>query len=126
MGNYLLPWAKEKIINLLTGNGTANDTILLNVVDEGMFVTLLENGTEATDFISLQSDPITTQDSITATYYVLPNALKKYISSGWFRSTDPVTGENRVIEEFPLGIDKSSSNPMGEFALTIVVRHSIV
>lgn len=126
LGNYLLPWAKEKIINLLTGNGTANDTILLNVVSQGMFVTLLENGTEATDFISLQSDPIITQDSITATYYVLPNALKKYISSGWFRSTDPVTGENRVIEEFPLGIDKSSSNPMGEFALTIVVRHSIV
>ena len=62
LGNYLLPWAKEKIINLLTGNGTANDTILLNVVDQGMFVTLLENGTEATDFISLQSDPITTQD----------------------------------------------------------------
>lgn len=122
-GNYLQPWAKQKIVNLLTGNGAANDTVLLNVVSGGMYVTLQDG---STDNIAMQSDPITTQDSITATYYLMPTQMQEYIVSGYFRSTDPTSGQNMVIEQFPLNIDRTTANPMGQFALTIVVRHSIV
>lgn len=123
VGNYLQPWAKQKIINLLSGQGTANDTILMNVTIGGMYVNLQDG---STNNIALQSTPIITQDSITATYYLMPAQLQEYLVSGYFRSTDPTSGQNMVIEEFPLNIDRTPSNPMGEYALTIVVRHSII
>lgn len=123
LGNFLNALGRQKILNLISGNGSNTGANALNSVGP-MFV-------EAGSFSAMiYPEEVTppSNNSVTATYYITPDEFAttitglQYLYNGF--STDP--NFMKPFMEIPINIDKSANNPQGKFALTISVRHTII
>lgn len=119
MGNFLTPYARQKILNILQGNGQSSDLTGLNMTDKLYLTSQQKQVTELTpsSVTNVQST------SVTATYLILPDELQQYLTNlSMYYEQDQ---NNEKILDVPIDIDKTSNNPEGEFSLTISIRHSI-
>lgn len=123
LGNYLTALGRQKILDILSGNGEAVDATALNAVGP-VFV----NAGTSSAMLSPEEVTPPSNNSITATYYMSPDEYINVIDSLQYlyngSSSDP--NFEQPFMEIPINIDKSATNPQGKFALTISVRHTIV
>ena len=123
LGNYLTALGRQKILDILSGNGEAVDATALNTVGP-VFV----NAGTSSAMLSPEEVTPPSNNSITATYYMSPDEYINVIDSLQYlyngSSSDP--NFEQPFMEIPINIDKSATNPQGKFALTISVRHTIV
>ena len=123
LGNYLTSLGRQKILNILSGNGETVDATALNAVGPA-FV----NAGTSSAMLSPEEVTPPSNNSITATYYMSPDEYINVIDSLQYlyngSSSDP--DFEQPFMEIPINIDKSATNPQGKFALTISVRHTII
>ncbi len=120
LGNYLTPYAKQKLLKLIQGQGGAEDISSLNLVSDLYFQT-----PESGDYHLPPADIVeVTGTSVTATYYLLPDQLQTAITG--LRMYYGNDSHNEAVLSAPVEIDRTPGNPEGEFAMTLSVRHAIV
>lgn len=120
LGNYLTPYAKQKLIKLLRGQGVESDLSGLNLVGDLYFET-----DQSSSFHLVPTDIAeVTSTSVTATYYLLPDQLQEHITG--LRLYYGNAPANDAILAAPVDINRAPGNPEGEFAMTISVRHAII
>lgn len=123
LGNYLNALGRQKILNMISGNDSSVIVGSLNAVGP-MFVSA------GTSSAMLQPEEVSapSSNSITATYYISPDDFLttitafQYLYNGATSSPDFM----QPFMEIPVNIDKSPTNPQGQFALTVSVRHTII
>jgi len=120
LGNYLTPFAKQKLLKLIQGQGAAGDLSGINLVSDLYFTTNASN-----DFHLPPADIVeVSSTSVTATYYLLPDQLQEKISG--LQMYYNGSQQNEPILQADVNIDRSPDNPEGEFAMTLSVRHAII
>lgn len=120
LGNYLTPFAKQKLLKLIQGQGAAGDLSGINLVSDLYFTTNASN-----DFHLPPADIVeVSATSVTATYYLLPDQLQEKISG--LQMYYNGSQQNEPILQAAVNIDRSPDNPEGEFAMTLSVRHAII
>lgn len=119
MGNFLTPYAKEKLLNILQGKGESGDLTGLNMTNKLYLTSQQRQVTELTP-----SAVTTVQStSVTATYLILPDELQQHLTN--LAMYYGQNQKNEKILDVPIDIDKTSNSPEGEFSLTISIRYSI-
>lgn len=120
LGNYLTPYAKQKLLKLIQGQGTTGDLSGLNLVSDLHFQT-----TGSDDYHLAPADIAeVTATSVTATYYLLPDQLQTTITG--LRMYYDNDNQKEAILYAPVNIDRTPGNPEGEFAMTLSIRHAII
>ena len=120
MGNYLTDYAKSKLLKILQGEGEAGDLSNLNLTTN-LYFTTQESST-----FNIETSGITTptNNAITASYYLLPDQLQELITGLDIYYANNIA--NPKILTAPVSIDRSPTNPEGQYSLTISVKHSII
>lgn len=120
LNNYLTPYAKERLMQILQGKGNETDMSGLNLTnalfletDDGISETL-----EPSDIVE------TTPTSATATYYLLPDQAQTLIHHLGVYVDNSAQQEKLLNAE--VNINRAPGNPEGEFAMTITMRHAVV
>ena len=120
LGNYLTDYAKSKLLKILQGEGEAGDLSNLNLT-ANLYFTTQESNT-----FNVETSGITTptNNAITASYYLLPDQLQELITGLDIYYANNIA--NPKILTAPVSIDRSPTNPEGQYSLTISVKHSII
>lgn len=120
LGNYLTDYAKSKLLKILQGEGEAGDLSNLNLTTN-LYFTTQESST-----FNIETSGITTptNNAITASYYLLPDQLQELITGLDIYYANNIA--NPKILTAPVSIDRSPTNPEGQYSLTISVKHSII
>ena len=120
LGNYLTNYAKNKLLKILQGAGENGDLTNLNLTSNLYFTTQTSNT------FNVEPSGITTptNNSITVSYYLLPDQLQETITGLDIYYANNNT--NSKILTAPVNIDRSPTNPEGQYALTFSVKHAVI
>lgn len=113
LGNYLTAVGRKQLLSFIQGQCPAGG---FNLCTSAQIVTASGVTTFAPEAISP-----TTNNSVTVTYYLLPDQLQEMLTALQINYGDSDT----PILNVPLNIDRTQNNPLGEFSLTISMRHTI-
>lgn len=120
LGNFLTNYAKNKLLKILQGEGEPGDLSNLNLTSNLYFTTQTSNT------FNVEPSGITapTNNSITVSYYLLPDQLQEIITGLDIYYANNNT--NQKILTAPVNIDRSPTNPEGQYALTVSVKHAVI
>lgn len=125
LGSFLTQYAKDKIMAALKGDIPLGDyfTLFGDMVAEMQHPTL---GTITQSFAPV-AGPTRRKNEVLTTYNLVETDFQNAISA--FTASTPISSESSSVEEtlrIPVNIDKSTSNPLGQFALSITRRDRVI
>lgn len=119
LGSYLTEYTKNSLLKILQGKGLASEMTGLNLTGPLSF----ETASAAVEAVSASDIVETAPNSVTATYYLLPDQAQTLIKK--LSVYQSVAMGGRKLLGADVSIDRSPGNPEGEYAMTVSVRHTI-